>query len=383
MSGAPAPQALLEPIASDAGAGFITSPMPDAPTGGNAASIQGGFPPITMTEELAGGEPPLGQDVNGFYFLISGHSYFVQAGQLYAFNAALATAMGGYKLGATVAMSDGTGAWFNTVDGNTTDPDGGAASGWVASVALGTTKIITTGGVIALTQAQARYKVIRVQGSTTSNVQLVFPDQPGEWLVANETTGPGFTVQCFTTVEALGETIPLGGLGAPIGIFCIGDGNIYPTVSPLPAAISQGPDPSTLAERTNVGDLTAERFNQAAGVEAAFTIGAVPAVNASLDGFLRLLSVGNFLKGLGGIANARKGWLPLPGGFILNYGLQPRVTGADVETFAKPFPSNAFGVLTTSANVQGDVSYSALSGTQVTLHNGAGGSSTFYFALGN
>lgn len=381
MSGAVAPQTILEPIASQAAAGFVTTPMPDAPTGSNAASVQGGFPVITMTEEVAGGEPPLGQDANGFFFLVSGHTYWVQAGQLYPFSAALATKMSGYKLGATVTMSDGTGAWFNTVDGNITDPDSGAAAGWVASVAQGVTVVATIGGVTVLTAEQAKYKVIRVQGALTSNAQLVVPNQIDEWLVSNETTG-AFTLQVFTAAEAVGQLIPTGGLAAPIGVYCIGDGNIYPTVSPFPAATSQGPDPSTIAERTNTGDLVAERFNQAAGVEAAFTIGAVPAVNAALDNFLRLLAPLDFLAGFPGVVNARKGWLPLPGGFILNYGLQPRATGADVETFSKPFTTVALGVVTTSANVQGDTSYSALSDTQVTLHNGAGGSSTFYLALG-
>ena len=59
MSGAPLPQIILEPIASDAGAGFITTPIPDAPTGTNAASMQQGFPPIKVVRRaLLGNDSP-------------------------------------------------------------------------------------------------------------------------------------------------------------------------------------------------------------------------------------------------------------------------------------------------------------------------------------
>jgi hypothetical protein len=51
-----APPKLLEPIASGASGGFITNPMPETqPITPNAASVQLGFPPKTMQNELAGG----------------------------------------------------------------------------------------------------------------------------------------------------------------------------------------------------------------------------------------------------------------------------------------------------------------------------------------
>ena len=43
-------------------------------------SIELGFPPITREPIVAGGEPALMQDMNGFLNLLSGFSFFYQAG---------------------------------------------------------------------------------------------------------------------------------------------------------------------------------------------------------------------------------------------------------------------------------------------------------------
>jgi hypothetical protein len=260
MSGAPTPQTLLEAIASDAGGGFITNPMPDAPTGTEAASVQQGFPPITMTSELAGGEPPLGQDMNGFLFLISSHTLYVQAGQPYLFNAALAASMGGYLAGTILGMSDGTGLWLNVTGGNTTNPDTGGA-GWVPLAAYGETTVTgLTGGIVTLTPAQAKYQVIVLEGVLTSNLTINLPETNQEWLIVNATSG-AFSTRVQTVAGLAGVTVPQGGFASPTQVYGIGDGNIYPRVAPLSVPIDQAPTPSTLAERTNTGAIVATVFN--------------------------------------------------------------------------------------------------------------------------
>lgn len=264
MSGAPTPQVLLEPIASDADPGFITNPLPDAPTGTNAASIQGGYPPIVMTSELAGGKPPLGQDENGFLFLLSSHSFFTQCGQLYRYSAPLATAIAGYSLGAILGMADGTGAWLNTVDGNTTDPDAGGA-GWVPGYAYGNSAATgLTGGVVTLTPAQAKYQVIVLSGVLTSNLIVNLPETNQEWLIVNATSG-AFVTKVQTAAAAAFVTVPQGGFASPTQVYGIGDGNIYPRVAPLSVPIDQAPTANTLAERTNTGALLATVFNSSEG----------------------------------------------------------------------------------------------------------------------
>lgn len=298
---APTPQTLLEAIASSAGPSFITNPIPDAPTGTNAASIQGGFPPVTMTNEQAGGEPPLGQDVNGYLFLISSHTMYVQCGQLYKYNSTLATAIGGYLAGSILGMADGTGIWMCGFTGNTSDPDAGGA-GWIPIASFGVAGVPIPGaGTFTLARSDARRNIIQFTGALTGNRTVVFPNTVGEWLIINSTTG-AFTL----TVSAggAGVVIPSGGFSTPTGIYIVGDTNAYPLVAPLSVAIDQNPTPLTLVERTNDGYVTATYFNQNSGLENP-PIGSVLVTNNAADGFLRKISLSNFeaqlsLQAIGG-----------------------------------------------------------------------------------
>lgn len=96
---------------------------------GNAA-YDSGFPPLTMTAIAAGGIPPHGKDFNGLLNDITVAIRFSQAGGQYTFDSAFAQAIGGYAKGAMVLSADGSKIWWNTVDANTTDPDGTSAAGW-------------------------------------------------------------------------------------------------------------------------------------------------------------------------------------------------------------------------------------------------------------
>lgn len=304
MPGAPAPQVLLEAIAAAAGPTFITSPMPEAPTGTLAASIQGGFPPLVMTNILAGGKPPLGQDQNGFLFLLSSHTLWVECGQLYTFNATLATAIGGYLTGTVLGMTDGTGMWLCTTNGNTANPDTGG-TGWVPIAAYGKATVSgLTGGTVTLTAAQSKYGVIVLTGTLTSNLIINFPQTVQEWLIINGTSG-AFTTTA-KTAAGVGVTVPQGGFSAPLGVYSVGDGNIYPTVAPLSVAIDQNPTPLTLVQRTNVGYVLANFFNMS-GAADNFPIANVMYERSTGggDGFIRKMSLTNFeaqvlLQGLGG-----------------------------------------------------------------------------------
>ncbi|EPV8456209.1 hypothetical protein ACWASV_001866 [Serratia marcescens] len=96
---------------------------------GNAA-YDSGFPPLTMTAIAAGGIPPHGKDFNGLLNDITAAIRFSQAGGQYTFDSAFASGIGGYPRGAMVLSSDGSKIWWNTVDSNTSDPDGTSAAGW-------------------------------------------------------------------------------------------------------------------------------------------------------------------------------------------------------------------------------------------------------------
>lgn len=296
-----APPKLLEAVAAGAGGSFITNPMPEAPTGTNAASIQGGFPPKTMQNELAGGLPPLGQDMNGFLFLISSHTLWVEAGQRYLYDVDVSTAIGGYPIGTQLGMSDGSGAWLNIAAANTTNPDTGGA-GWVPIESYGFTTVPVTGGTVTLTRAQSRRGVIILTGALTSNQTINLPALVQEWLIINGTTG-GFTTTVKTVAGgSSGVTVPQGGFGSPVGVYSIGDNNIYPTVAPLGVPIDQNPSALSLVQRTNAGYVLATYFNSNAGVD---NLTVTNVITDFGDGFLRKNSLSNFeaqmlLQGIGG-----------------------------------------------------------------------------------
>jgi len=303
--GAPIPQVLLEAIANSAPAGTSpgdkTEPMPDAPPGANFASIQAGFPANTMQSEVAGGLPPFGQDMNGFLFLISSHTLYVECGQLYQFDSALASAIGGYLAGSILGMADGTGIWMCTTNGNTNNPDTGGA-GWIPLASYGKTTKAVTGGVVALTANESKYNVIILTGVLVSNLSVQLPQNTQEWLIVNATTG-AFTTTVLTAASgSVGVQVPQGGLGAPTGVYSIGDGNIYPTASPLGFTISVAPTPSTVVQRSNLGFVLATFFNMSGGVD-----NSPPAtvITNNGDGTLRQNTLTNFesfllLQAMGG-----------------------------------------------------------------------------------
>ena len=302
MSGAPTPQVLLEAIASSAGAGFITSPMPEAPTGTLAASVQGGFPPVTMTDVQAGGKPPLGQDANGFFNLVSGHTVWVESGQLYPFNAALAAAQGGYALGALIEMADGSGIWQCISDGTQVNPDTTPTGAWTPLYSYGLATVPVTGGTTTLTPAQYKKSLILLTGTLTSNQVINFPNAIQEWNVINLTTGAFSTTLKTASVGSVGVVSPQGGKSAPLGIYALGDNNVYPTVAPLSVPIDQDPTPLTLVERTNNGYVLATFFNSNATVDNPTIVNVITDPG---DGFFHKNSLTNFesqvlLQGLGG-----------------------------------------------------------------------------------
>lgn len=122
------------PFANNAGASYIRS-IPQAhqtPTGSDApASLFDGFAVENFAPIGSGGIPPNGKDFNGILNQITAHNRWQAAGGPAIFNSTFATAIGGYPKGAVLASTVTTGLlWLSTVDGNTTDPDGGSPANW-------------------------------------------------------------------------------------------------------------------------------------------------------------------------------------------------------------------------------------------------------------
>lgn len=303
--GAPTPQVLLEAIANSAPSGTSpgnkTAPMPDSPPGSNFASIQAGFPANTMQSELAGGLPPFGQDMNGYLFLISSHTLYVECGQLYQYNSTLATAISGYLAGTVLGMADGTGMWLCTTNGTTSNPDTGGA-GWVPIAAYGKTTVPVTGGTVVLSAAQSKYGVIILTGTLLGNLVVQLPQTIQEWLIINNTTGAFTTVVNTAAVGSAGVIVQQGGFGAPLGVYSVGDGNIYPTVAPFSFNVSVAPSPNSIVQRNNAGYVLATYFNTSAPID---NLTPSSVFTNSGDGFIRQNTLTNFesfllLQGLGG-----------------------------------------------------------------------------------
>lgn len=101
----------------------LKNSIPQSATGSNLASLEEGFPAVTMAAVADGGTPPQGQDMNGILNQVTNQLRYSQAGGLYPYDATFCTAIGGYPLGAILMSADGSKLWQNQVAGNTNNPD--------------------------------------------------------------------------------------------------------------------------------------------------------------------------------------------------------------------------------------------------------------------
>lgn len=155
-----------------------------------AASLPDGFPPLAMIPETAGGVGPSGMDMNGILYELSAITRWANAGGGYPYDAAFASDsnVGGYPKGARVMRTDGQGYWLNTVDDNATDPEAGGA-GWVPDFSYGASAITMTNTNYTLSSLEYGKPVIIISGLLTADLNLIFPNIYGQWLVINNTTG--------------------------------------------------------------------------------------------------------------------------------------------------------------------------------------------------
>ena len=99
------PQVISAPFAEKGEKNVI----PDAATGSYLASIEEGFPPITMLPKKQGGLPPDGKDFNGLGNLLSQFYFYTQNGNQYTFDPEVSSKIGGYPEGAKLWYTDSAG----------------------------------------------------------------------------------------------------------------------------------------------------------------------------------------------------------------------------------------------------------------------------------
>lgn len=157
------------PFANAAGGGFIR-PIPEASqigTQAGAASLTDGFPPDTFLPIGAGGTPPWGADFNGLFNQDTAWARWQAAGGTCIHDAAFATAIGGYPLGAILKADTGAFFWQSIVDDNLTDPDAGGA-GWVPMTANGPTRVITAAGAFVINDPDVSIGLARAPAGNSS-----------------------------------------------------------------------------------------------------------------------------------------------------------------------------------------------------------------------
>lgn len=152
------------------------------------ATLNDGFPLITMTPQEAGGIAPNGQDMNGALYAISSDMVHRQKGLRIQFDPAYAAKIGGYEQGCILASNDYQRDYISLISNNLTDPNGsGTAGRWAiysgagsiasatASIA-GIVKIVdnlsSTAVDAALTANQGKVLGDRTQQATTTNVGI-------------------------------------------------------------------------------------------------------------------------------------------------------------------------------------------------------------------
>lgn len=362
--GAPAPVFIPQPFGENADTGFINT-IPDTTGTPGLASYDQGFPQLTMTPEVSGGVPPFGQDFNGILFALSTHSYYAQAGQLYLYSSAVSAKISGYAPQTILASTDGVTIWYNTVNGNTTDPDGGSAAGWVPLYAYGISTVAVTTGTATLTQSQAAPQILKFTGTLSGNVIVIVPLHVQQWIIINATTG-AFTLT-VKGASGTGVVIPQTGAAAPSGIY--GDGtNIYltsittaglaPIASPTFTGIPAGPTASTSTNTTQLATTAFVKANLALyALLAGPTFTGVPkAPTAPVGTRTTQLATTAFANPTGSLA--AEGNAQLPGGLIINWGAVNVANGTGAAkdcpvTFSRPFPNACVAVIPTSTRTVG------------------------------
>ncbi len=148
MQSSGTPSKFQLPWANGAGPSYIRT-IPVASQIGiqnGAASLTDGFVPLNFLPVGSGGVPPFGQDMNGILNQTTANLQWINAGGLFAYDSAFATAIGGYPAGCMLKSASTIGLfWLNTADNNTTNPESGG-SNWTAFSNIHGFRIFTSSG---------------------------------------------------------------------------------------------------------------------------------------------------------------------------------------------------------------------------------------------
>lgn len=116
------PTLLLKPFAESGDKNTIPVTNSDA-SNPQLADLTNGFPEVTSLDPDDGGIPAERKDFNGLGYLTTTYDFFYQAGGTFTYDETIASAIGGYPLGARLWYDDGNGhtAILKSTKANNTD----------------------------------------------------------------------------------------------------------------------------------------------------------------------------------------------------------------------------------------------------------------------
>lgn len=92
------------------------------------ATVNDGFPPVTMQRKEVGGLPPKGTDFNGIFYVLSENMVHRLKGEQIEFDSDYATKIGGYPLNSRLSLTNGT-IVRSTIANNSNNPNT-SMTGW-------------------------------------------------------------------------------------------------------------------------------------------------------------------------------------------------------------------------------------------------------------
>lgn len=149
------------------------------------ATQKEGFPDITMIPKNSGGQPPDGQDLNGYLNQLSIDTVHRQSGQQMQYDADFCKAIGGYSKGSVLQSTDLSTFWISYLDNNMSNPDSSSSNGWnrfaytpvASSTTTGTVKIAdnlsSTATDTALTANRGKILNDKMTQMTSRNIRAV------------------------------------------------------------------------------------------------------------------------------------------------------------------------------------------------------------------
>lgn len=343
------PVNLQIPFANSGSKNTIPVPSQIGVTAG-AASFTDGFPPLTFTPLASGGVQPAGADFNGIFNILSQHTTFLNAGGLYRFDAALATAIGGYPVGFVLQDDAGLNSYVNISAGNTTNFNSSPSSigvSWIPYAGQAATQsgenIYAVGGGTA-----------NAQTATYSPAITALTDGMVLWFKA-------------AAANAGATTLNVNGLG------------VSPVVNTSLTALTGG----EILANSRYGVIWSATLSS--WVLLAPTVASQAEVNAGTDD-AKFVTSKKLRLGFA-ISLTPAGYIAFPtwmGGLLFQWNTYDSSTAGSAVTWPIAFPSALLAAVAIPANISVPIAVSLFGGTKtgVTLYSASSTPGCYCFSIG-